>query len=127
MVVDGDLLFGAEADTQGSGGFASGLRVTGQVNFTMQQQWILRNCELGDGISYWPGTAKKRILTFGRRATAEQRPPKTPEKQQQQEEHHKRAAREARRPLCDPFFFLLSLFFARFRGALFGRIPSSKS
>ena len=29
--------------------------------------------------------------------------------QRQQEKHHKRAAREARRPLCDPFFFLLSL------------------
>ena len=57
--------------------------------------------------TYWPGTAKKRILTFGRRDTAEQRHPKTPEKQQQQEEERvtKRAARFARRPLV---MFLLS-------------------
>lgn len=53
MIVDGDLQFGKEANTQGSGGYASGVKVTGQVNFTMQQQWILRNCEIGNGVSYF--------------------------------------------------------------------------
>jgi hypothetical protein len=49
MVVEGDLVFGTAADTQGSGGFVSGVQVTGVLNFTMQQQWIARNCELGAG------------------------------------------------------------------------------
>lgn len=53
MTVDADLQFGTEADTQGSGGFSANLKVTGQVNFTKQQQWILRNCEIGDGMSYF--------------------------------------------------------------------------
>lgn len=53
MIVDADLQFGTEANTQGSGGFSANLRVTGQVNFTMQQQWIMRNCEIRDGISYF--------------------------------------------------------------------------
>ena len=56
-----------------------------------------------------PCTAKLRTSNFWTKGYDRQRHPKTAEKQQQQEKHHKRAAREARRPLCDPFFFLLSL------------------
>jgi len=36
MVVDGDLVLGTAADTQGSGGYVSGVKVLGQLNFTMQ-------------------------------------------------------------------------------------------
>ena len=46
MVVEGDLVLGTAANTQGSGGFISGVNVTGRLNFTMQQQWISRNCEI---------------------------------------------------------------------------------
>lgn len=53
MIIDGDLHLGAEADTKGSGGFAGNLKVTGRVDFTMQQQWVMRNCEIGDGTSYF--------------------------------------------------------------------------
>jgi hypothetical protein len=54
MVVDGDLVLGTAANTQGSGGFISGVKVRGQLNFTMQQQWIARNCELSsDGTSFF--------------------------------------------------------------------------
>ena len=53
MIIDADLVFGAEADTQGSGGFVAGVRVTGVLNYTMQQQWITRNSVLGGGASYF--------------------------------------------------------------------------
>ena len=38
------------------------MQVTGAVNFTMQQQWILRNCELGAGTSYFQ--APPRSVNF---------------------------------------------------------------
>ena len=53
MVVDADLIFGTADNTQGSGGYVSGLNLTGKLNFTMQQQWIIRNCELGGGSSFF--------------------------------------------------------------------------
>jgi hypothetical protein len=54
MIVDGDLLLGTAADTQGSGGYVSGVRLTGRLNMTMQQQWITRNCEIGErGVSFF--------------------------------------------------------------------------
>lgn len=53
MNVGGDLVLGTAADTQGSGGFASNLRIAGRLNFTMQQQWIVRNAEIGGGTSYF--------------------------------------------------------------------------
>jgi hypothetical protein len=64
MVIDGDLLFGAEANTRGSGGFVSDLKVTGKVNFTMQQQWILRNCEIGNGTSYFQDPPRSVNFVF---------------------------------------------------------------
>jgi hypothetical protein len=54
MIVDGDLLLGTTANTQGSGGYVSGVKLSGMLNFTMQQQWITRNCAIGErGISYF--------------------------------------------------------------------------
>lgn len=54
MLVQGDLRFGTAANTQGSGGYMSGVRLTGTLNYTMQQQWISRNCEiLGNGTAYF--------------------------------------------------------------------------
>jgi len=53
MLVQGDLRFGVAADTQGSGGYVSGVRLMGTLNYTKQQQWISRNCELGNGTAYF--------------------------------------------------------------------------
>ena len=55
MAVEGDLVFGSEANTLGSGGgYVSGIKLSGRMNFTQQQQWIARNCEIGDrGTSYF--------------------------------------------------------------------------
>eukprot|EP00927_Polykrikos_kofoidii_P072722 TRINITY_DN68806_c0_g1_i1.p1 TRINITY_DN68806_c0_g1~~TRINITY_DN68806_c0_g1_i1.p1 ORF type:complete len:590 (+),score=78.93 TRINITY_DN68806_c0_g1_i1:53-1771(+) len=64
MVVDGDLVFGTEADTQGSGGYVGNLKVTGQVNFTMQQQWIMRNCEIEGGMSYFQDPPRSVNFVF---------------------------------------------------------------
>lgn len=65
MVVDGDLVLGTAADTQGSGGYISGVKVLGQLNFTMQQQWIARNCEVGArGISYFEDPPRSVNFVF---------------------------------------------------------------
>jgi hypothetical protein len=56
MAVEGDLVFGSEANNLGSGGYVSvsGVKLSGRMNFTQQQQWIARNCEIGDqGTSYF--------------------------------------------------------------------------
>ena len=43
MVVDGDLVLGTAADTQGSGGYVSGVKVLGQLNFTMQVRFEIES------------------------------------------------------------------------------------
>ena len=53
MSIEGDLILGTAADTQGSGGYVSGLRISGTLNYTMQQQWIVRNSALGSGTSFF--------------------------------------------------------------------------
>eukprot|EP00937_MAST-01D_sp_MAST-1D-sp2_P000064 g64.t1 len=53
MAIEGDLVLGTAADTQGSGGYVSGLRVSGKLNFTMQQQWIVRNSDIAGGTSFF--------------------------------------------------------------------------
>jgi hypothetical protein len=40
MIVEGDLVLGTAADTQGSGGYISGVTLTGRLNFTMQRKSI---------------------------------------------------------------------------------------
>jgi hypothetical protein len=64
LVVDGDLVYGTAADTQGSGGFTSNVKINGKVNFTKQQQWILRNCEINDGISYFQDPPRSVNFVF---------------------------------------------------------------
>jgi len=62
MIVGGDLTLGTLADTQGSGGYVSNLQISGKLNFTKQQQWIVRNGELGNGVSYFE--APPRAVNF---------------------------------------------------------------
>jgi hypothetical protein len=64
LIVDGDLVYGTEANTQGSGGYSSNVKITGKVNFTMQQQWILRNCEIGEGTSYFQDPPRSVNFVF---------------------------------------------------------------
>lgn len=64
MNIDGDLVLGTAADTQGSGGYISGVKLANRLNFTMQQQWIARNCELGDGISYFDDPPRSVNFVF---------------------------------------------------------------
>eukprot|EP00729_Bicosta_minor_P009387 gene9387-5817_t len=65
MSVEGDLIFGTEADTVGSGGYVSGVRVTGRMNFTQQQQWIARNCEIGaNGTSFFADPPRSVNFVF---------------------------------------------------------------
>jgi len=47
MKIEGDVVFGTVANTLGSGGYVSGVQVSGRMNFTQQQQWMVRNCEIG--------------------------------------------------------------------------------
>eukprot|EP01052_Picozoa_sp_SAG31_P016625 SAG31_NODE_1107_length_9877_cov_4.000102_9_plen_463_part_00 len=54
LIVEGDLELGTATNTQGSGGYISGVKLSGMLNFTMQQQWIARNCNIGKrGVSYF--------------------------------------------------------------------------
>eukprot|EP01043_Picozoa_sp_COSAG02_P034524 COSAG02_NODE_2419_length_8904_cov_11.259171_6_plen_592_part_00 len=64
MHIDGDLVLGTAADTQGSGGYISGVKLANRLNFTMQQQWIARNCELGNGISYFDDPPRSVNFVF---------------------------------------------------------------
>ena len=65
MKIEGDLVLGTAADTQGSGGYISGVMLTGRLNFTMQQQWIARNCEIGDeGFSYFEDPPRSVNFVF---------------------------------------------------------------
>eukprot|EP00929_Paragymnodinium_shiwhaense_P069123 TRINITY_DN34865_c0_g1_i1.p1 TRINITY_DN34865_c0_g1~~TRINITY_DN34865_c0_g1_i1.p1 ORF type:complete len:615 (-),score=60.52 TRINITY_DN34865_c0_g1_i1:18-1862(-) len=45
--VEGDLALGATSTSKGSGGYISGINVTGQFDLTSQQQWLVRNCKTG--------------------------------------------------------------------------------
>ena len=40
------------------------VRVSGKLNFTMQQQWIARNCELGGGVSYFDDPPRSVNFVF---------------------------------------------------------------
>jgi hypothetical protein len=64
LIVDGDLRLGTEANTQGSGGFVSDIRVTGTLNFTMQQQWLVRNSQVGRGTSYFQDPPRSVNFVF---------------------------------------------------------------
>jgi hypothetical protein len=69
MSIRGDLLFGQynqsapDPVSRGSGGFSSNLKVTGNLDFTLQQQWCLRNSELG-GSSYYNASTRAANFVF---------------------------------------------------------------
>jgi len=70
-IIHGDLLLGQYNTSapnpvaKGSGGFIANTRVTGKLDFLLQQQWIVRNSQIGSSTYYREGSRGVNFVFVG--------------------------------------------------------------
>lgn len=81
VLIDGDLAFGTRyvhtmsdgfAAGGGSGGFVSDIRVTGDLDFVLQQQWLVRNSNLGSTSHYTKPARSANFVFVGVQGSPQQ-------------------------------------------------------